>query len=1179
MPTDAKPLFRPDALRNRLAAFALPPSSSVARTKLTHWTDLLASKAAEKMKETELLADFIRDIFGDLLGYTGPASGQPTYTIKRESLVQVDGKFADAALGRFTLDTPPGPPFARGGMSPLPPSQRASTTSSLPPLQRGGTGGSDFIAVLEGKGPRDPLDRPFAGRKRSAVEQALQYAVNLQIDWFLVTNMKEIRLFHKGHDLFTYERFETATLASDDTALKRFVFLLGADRVVPPTGPSHLDTLLADSHRIGRDLTVDYYHEYATLRRQTFHELCRANPDVAPSDILIIAQKILDRILFIAFSEDRGLLPANSIASAYRHADPYNPRPIWDNFRGLFKAVNDGNKALDISKYNGGLFAHDDLLEQLRVPDVVCQAFDKLAAYEYGKDVDNPNAKMIDVEILGHIFEQSITDLETLHQQFAHDPLPQTAGDPTPTRSVSEGIQTRRVSEGPSIKPTPSKRKKEGAFYTPAFVTRYIVAETLHPVLADRFEYLRQQHEATAKPTTKKLLTDPRAYDLRDLTTAAKKTLADFWNAWLDTLATIRIVDPACGSGAFLLEAFDQLHAQYQQANARLTELLDQRLFADVDKQILQNNLFGMDLNAEAIEICRLSLWIKTAQVGKVLTSLDDNVKQGNSVVAEPTPLDAWRQRFPSAMKDGGFDVVIGNPPYVRQEWIAKDKPFLEKHYKAYDGVADLYVYFYELGMNLLKPGGRLGFVVTNKWMRAGYGEPLRKFFGDSAWVEQVVDFGHAKQIFPDADVFPSILVARKPTNRVATPASARVCAIPREQLRVDDLSRQIKREGYDVSRERLTAEPWSLEPPGVAKLMEKVASKGQPLRNYACAAPLVGIKTALNDAYLIDTDLKNRLVAADPKSAPLFKAYVRGQDIERWQATWTGLWMIAMKSSGNCQWPWSKSEDKAETVFNSTYPAVYAHLDRYRDALTQRQDQGEFWWELRSCAYWDAFDRPKIIYPEITWRSQWAFDTRQLLINNTSYILPSQDLWILAVMNSPLLWWYSWRSAVHGKDEALRFIRVYVQDVPICNPTQQQRAAATTAVQRLLAITAEQQSGHRALLDWLRLEFAIDKSSQKLQDLAHLDADTLAAEVKKARGRKKPLSVAELKRLKTEHTTTVVPLQTLATEAQTLESRLSDLVNTAYGLTPNEIKLMWDTAPPRMPLLRTDSGSQHEEK
>jgi hypothetical protein len=421
MPTDAKPLFRIDALRTKLAAFTLPTAIAAVRPKLGNWTDLLKTKAAEKMKETELLGDFLRDVFGDLLGYVGPASGAPVYTLKRESLVQVDGKFADAALGRFRL----------------------------------ADAQADFVVVIEGKGPRDPLDRPFGSRKRSAVEQALQYAVNLQIDWFLVTNLREIRLFHKGHDLFTYERFETATLANDDVALRRFAFLLGAERVVPAAGGTHLDTLLADSRRVGRELTNDYYHEYATLRRQTFHELRRTNPDIAPADLLIATQKILDRVLFIAFSEDRGLLPAKSIANAFRHADPYNPRPIWDNFRGLFRAVDEGNKALEISKYNGGLFALDELLEKLRVPDVVCKGFDKLAGYEYGKDADNPNAKMIDVEILGHIFEQSISDVEALHQQIA-----------------AVDVDVGQVANLPAPKAGPSKRKKEGAFYTPAFVTR-----------------------------------------------------------------------------------------------------------------------------------------------------------------------------------------------------------------------------------------------------------------------------------------------------------------------------------------------------------------------------------------------------------------------------------------------------------------------------------------------------------------------------------------------------------------------------------------------------------------------------------------------------------------------------------------------------------------------------------
>jgi hypothetical protein len=205
MPADAKPLFRLDALRARMSAYTMAPAVAGARPKLGNWTDLLASKRAETMKETELLGDFIRDVFGDLLGYTGPASGAPIYTIKREPIVQVDGKFADAALGRFTL----------------------------------ADGQADFVVVIDGKGPRDPLDRPFGSCKRSAVEQALQYAVNLQLDWFLVTNMSETRLYHKGHDLFTYERFETSKLAADDMALKRFAYLLGAERVVPATGGTH----------------------------------------------------------------------------------------------------------------------------------------------------------------------------------------------------------------------------------------------------------------------------------------------------------------------------------------------------------------------------------------------------------------------------------------------------------------------------------------------------------------------------------------------------------------------------------------------------------------------------------------------------------------------------------------------------------------------------------------------------------------------------------------------------------------------------------------------------------------------------------------------------------------------------------------------------------------------------
>ena len=234
---------------------------------------MLVSGRADRFKEQEILGDFLADVFCGVLGYTRPADDPERHTISREKHVQVDGKYADAVLGNFR------------------------------------EGKEQFIIALEGKGPKDPLDRPHAGRRMSAVDQGYRYAINLPCDWIIVTSIRQTRLYHKGSDLHTYERFDTEELAGNESLLRKFVFLLAAERVVPIHGRCHLHDLLTASEKVGQQLTKDFHLRYANIRQDAFESLCEANPNESRHAVLTATQKVLDRVLFTAFCEDRGLLP------------------------------------------------------------------------------------------------------------------------------------------------------------------------------------------------------------------------------------------------------------------------------------------------------------------------------------------------------------------------------------------------------------------------------------------------------------------------------------------------------------------------------------------------------------------------------------------------------------------------------------------------------------------------------------------------------------------------------------------------------------------------------------------------------------------------------------------------------------------------------------------------------
>lgn len=544
-----------------------------------------------------------------------------------------------------------------------------------------------------------------------------------------------------------------------------------------------------------------------------------------------------------------------------------------------------------------------------------------------------------------------------------------------------------------------------------------------------------------------------------------------------------------------------------------------------------------------------------------------------------------WELEFPEIFFDGagrplgkrsGFDAVVGNPPYVRQEALAPLKPYLASAHEAvYDGVADLYVYFYHQGLELLRPGGRLSYIVTNKWLRAGYGERLRGHLAANARVERLVDFGHAP-VFPDAQTFPCVLTLHKaaPTAK----GTALVADFPREALGRVPVAAYVREHGHRVPTARFGAGPWSLESAEVEGLMARIRARGVPLAEFAGVRPLYGLKTGLNEAFLVDTPTRDRLVAADPGCADVIRPYLRGQDVKRWVPSWDGMWILLLKSSGDRDWPWAAISDEAEAErsFAMIYPSLHAYLKPLEHKLRTRQDKGRRWWELRPCAYYDAFGGPKITYQEIQTYPAFGRDEAGYLANNKVFILPTGDPYVLAVLNSPLLWWFNWRALPRMMQGAVTPLGVLMEAAPIARPDDDTRAHIDNAAALLGRLVVERRAVTRAFLGWLRDEFDIATPGRRLEDFAALDADAFVAEARRRRpARAARLGPSALVELRAQWAVGAATIRAGREGADRAERRLAALVEGAYGLTPAEIDLLWRTAPPRMPAGR-DARSRH---
>ncbi len=1051
---------------------------------IVEWKERIASGDLLKQNEKSLHASFASQIMVKLLGYRLFGEGKD-YTLARE--YRIARGDVDLALGYFTNDN--------------------------------NKVDDQVFAVFEAKGAKTKdLDAIMPGRHKTPVQQAWEYARDAKgCQWVLVTNYIEIRLYHIGETSLVYETFDLSNLTDPDE-YKRFQLCLHADNLL--TGKTL--TLLHQTHQVGKDITDRLYDDYKSLREALIVNLVQDNSSLKPIELMAPAQKLLDRILFLAFAEDSGLIPEHSIAQAYQHADPYNPRPVYENFKGLFRAVDKGNPYLNIPAYNGGLFADDSVLDNLVVSDSLCEAFKELADYDFVSEVS--------VTVLGHIFEQSIADLEELAEQLEK-------GQP-----IKRQERARAVS---------GKRKLQGVVYTPDSITAFIVEQTLGQYLQVRFDQLLADFG--------QLKNDGSIQWKR-----GKQTELRFWYAWQETLQTIRVVDPACGSGAFLVAAFDYLHSEYQRINDKLSELTGQPGVFDLNKEILNNNLYGVDINPESIEITKLSLWLKTAERGKPLTTLDACIRQGNSLgLTEAVEAGGfcWQTAFPAIFAEGGFDVVLGNPPYVRQERFSDLKPWLAEHYAVYNGVVDLYAYFFELGLKLLKPAGLLGYISSSTFFKTGSGKPLRQYLASRACIHKVVDFGDL-QIFEGVTTYPAILVLEngKPEEGTELQMLQLGEALP------DNLSQLFAQAHGHMRQFGLSDDSWQLEDDALAALRFKLThdkeGKPYPTIKETYGAPLYGIKTGYNKAFVIGQTTRDRLVAEDPACVDILKPFLEGKDFKRWHSVDRNLWLIFVRRG----------------IDLDLYPSIKAHLENYRERLEPKpkgwpakqpwpgRKAGSYkWFEIQDAvSYYDKFDQQKIQYAHFCSGPLFHMNSTGSYSNDKSYILPSSEWWVLGLLNSSTYWFLmkAMAPAVRGGFHELRI--QYMEQLPIPKASDKEQEGIATLAEQCQQLAEQRyrisQRFIQRMINDLCPQGCESKISTKAQSWWQLDFKALQAELRKSFKLKRDevlLPVADRDDWEDYFASRKKQVLELDDKLAAQETLLNQAVNRLFGLTEDEVRLL----------------------
>jgi len=583
-------------------------------------------------------------------------------------------------------------------------------------------------------------------------KQAFDYKANQKGCVYVITsNFEKLRFYI--NDATEFEEFNLFELTKE--RFKLFYLCLQKDNIINNVPLKIKEASIVKEEQI----TKEFYKDYSLFKRELYRDLVKNNvkrlklesslraetkqpleelSEEQKAELIQLdknvkltlfkkSQKLIDRFLFIFFAEDRGLLPANStelILEKWKaDIDFGDERPLYNLFKQYFTFLDQGRQGTksrgEIYAYNGGLFKEDTLLDGLLIDnELLYKHTHKLAGYDFESQVD--------VNILGHIFENSLNEIESVNAEI----------------------------EGGDFDKQTSKRKKDGVFYTPKYITKYIVENTVGKLCEEKKAALGIKEEEYFKGRKN-----------RNKATITK--LVDLLDTYRYWLLQLTICDPACGSGAFLNQALDFLIKEHTYIDELKTKVLGGGLqFSDIENTILENNIFGVDLNEESVEIAKLSLWLRTAQPRRKLNDLSSNIKCGNSLIDSKAVAGdkafSWETQFPQVFEKGGFDVVIGNPPYVGIEGISEEhKKYYKSNYKVAESRFDLYTLFIEKGISIKNDRSSFSFIIPGKILNNKQFKKARKIICKNHNVEVVkID----DKVFSDAQV-DSVIITNYSNN------------------------------------------------------------------------------------------------------------------------------------------------------------------------------------------------------------------------------------------------------------------------------------------------------------------------------------------------------------------------------------------------------------------------------